>query len=103
NDLSSLLYTMQHTQQQPTLFPYTTLLRSDTDPGLASTNTAIADTIDRRFEPLCHPVEACTARGECPKAPNCTGSMDRLRSSVCSDRKSTRLNSSHVKISYAVF
>src|SRR5436309_5984200 len=53
-----------------TLFPYTTLFRSQ--PSL-SKSTASDDHAQR-------PISACAA-----------------------DRKSTRLNSSHVKISYAVF
>src|SRR2546426_3973389 len=64
-----------------TLFPYTTLFRS-----------AISST-----EP--HPIEranAC-ARRQSPA----THSLRILRR--CSDRKSTRLNSSHLVISYAVF
>src|SRR5207302_9187105 len=59
-----------------TLFPYTTLFRS------------------RRFvsSPI---VRSRTSRGRNPSA--------RWATSRVRDRKSTRLNSSHVKISYAVF
>src|SRR6476620_12293652 len=57
-----------------TLFPYTTLFRSR--PGA-------------RAPPLCAPVCGPTPRRWCP-APG-------------RDRKSTRLNSSHANISYAVF
>src|SRR5437868_15115209 len=58
-----------------TLFPYTTLFRS---PGLA------------KREPGIHRVTYAVAQW-IPGSP------------CCGDRKSTRLNSSHVSISYAVF
>src|SRR5207302_4304676 len=61
-----------------TLFPYTTLFRSRGKAGAAHT----------RSRPCC---PGCSTR---------TGSWWRSRGR---DRKSTRLNSSHVKISYAVF
>src|SRR3989442_8507121 len=59
-----------------TLFPYTTLFRSHAGPG----TTIFTFTTTWREVATCS-----TARG-CP-----------------ADRKSTRLNSSHVRISYAVF
>src|SRR5438874_7727110 len=57
-----------------TLFPYTTLFRS-------------------------HQAEARAAAEWVPAFAGTTG----WEGVVCSDRKSTRLNSSHVEISYAVF
>src|SRR2546427_8490260 len=60
-----------------TLFPYTTLFRSNNDTASTTRNTAV--TID------------VLANDTDPDG-------DRLR-----DRKSTRLNSSHSQISYAVF
>src|SRR5690349_23547702 len=59
-----------------TLFPYTTPL-------------PIWATVSHRFRPLaqCRPKSVGTALGQTP----------------AQDRKSTRLNSSHVEISYAVF
>src|SRR5690606_42123996 len=76
---------------RPTLFPYTTLFRSQSDEAL------IGRTGDR-------------SDGETGLIIG-TGSLaldrwDRIVATVCwdwIDRKSTRLNSSHVKISYAVF
>src|SRR5204862_8023586 len=66
-----------------TLFPYTTLFRS-------SNATA-------RLRSAAAPAAASHARPRCaaspPSGPRATGR----------DRKSTRLNSSHVEISYAVF
>src|SRR5258706_10593985 len=58
-----------------TLFPYTTLFRSHL-PVLSSAQTLL-------------PLQSARARS--------------LRRRVVLDRKSTRLNSSHVRISYAVF
>src|SRR5688572_30949667 len=59
-----------------TLFPYTTLFRSDFDPFASAQNTS------------CHAAPS-SARDS---------NTDNQR-----DRKSTRLNSSHSQISYAVF
>src|SRR3989442_7005927 len=79
-----------------TLFPYTTLFRSL---ALAARDgLAIGDRAGRIGRPVvpiraepCHPDTRC--------------SLDRQRSRERKllDRKSTRLNSSHVRISYAVF
>src|SRR5438874_7905840 len=91
---------MLRSPPNPTLFPYTTLFRS-----LAGRNfqprlclAAQHDLVDRTVIRN-HAVEA-VARA----------SVWRRRGSACSwrvgqqqDRKSTRLNSSHVEISYAVF
>src|SRR5690348_18090113 len=67
-----------------TLFPYTTLFRSAT---LYRQSPAELD------DALPHTVEAQATRRRCGIKPN----------SVVEDRKSTRLNSSHPSISYAVF
>src|SRR5690606_41842493 len=82
-----------------TLFPYTTLFRSGTDVDLPPAHgprgvrrQQAGGPIDR---PRCQPgieVFLKAERGLCPQAEPPGG-----------DRKSTRLNSSHVKISYAVF
>src|SRR6266498_4225722 len=60
-----------------TLFPYTTLFRSGPAVGRAPGS-----------DPAAQPATAAVRRGSPPHGP---------------DRKSTRLNSSHVRISYAVF
>src|SRR5437660_6273123 len=72
-----------------TLFPYTTLFRSPgdvLDGGVRPLAARLAQTQHALAE-LCRQGQIC--RG---------GRLDRL-----GDRKSTRLNSSHVAISYAVF
>src|SRR5690349_23661853 len=74
-----------------TLFPYTTLFRSvptvKASPEGVTWNavTAVADAIA---------VDAMIVRGRMKSSMN---------SCLVEDRKSTRLNSSHVEISYAVF
>src|SRR5436309_12592033 len=71
----SFFFLMLRRPPRSTLFPYTTLFRSSLDHPSRGRDFAIR-----------HPPDD----GGC--------AQDR-----CEDRKSTRLNSSHVKISYAVF
>src|SRR5690349_23586760 len=67
-----------------TLFPYTTLFRSTADlDGIRVTLRTEGNIFDTDFRSLAYAAAA--------------SSRERL------DRKSTRLNSSHVEISYAVF
>src|SRR3712207_8031558 len=91
-------FLMMRRPPRSTLFPYTTLFRSIT--GMrADTST--------------FPVELTITRIDVPGPPTFTGYLrditDRkaaeaeLRESRARDRKSTRLNSSHANISYAVF
>src|SRR3712207_7060076 len=86
-----------------TLFPYTTLFRSPKKWGSrygAAANTDMAIEILKRQGPTAWATyNASTDRkfiGQVPKGPV----KDARRSR---DRKSTRLNSSHANISYAVF
>src|SRR5690349_23826060 len=81
-----------------TLFPYTTLFRSGFEPrpGQAAMAARVAEAIDNDERLL---VEAGTGTGK---------TLAYLLPAILSgrkvvDRKSTRLNSSHVEISYAVF
>src|SRR5207249_12059360 len=85
-----------------TLFPYTTLFRSGSTNGSAWNAAFVFNGTDRlggkspepqtrSYEPGHHyPMATQTERDHIPIVPP-------------SDRKSTRLNSSHVSISYAVF
>src|SRR3712207_7089605 len=81
-----------------TLFPSTTLFRSTQD---------TAATPRRRSSS--HRRDTAPAVGSSGQAPIVTGEEDPLAhvpasdSAVPADRKSTRLNSSHANISYAVF
>src|SRR3712207_7426535 len=68
-----------------TLFPYTTLFRSNDDPGLF--DLMVEDDVVKN---------AATDGQSGTKSGLAPGSYD-------IDRKSTRLNSSHANISYAVF
>src|SRR3712207_7633736 len=81
-----------------TLFPYTTLFRS-----ALTSNIAGAEDLDRRVPPDDGPAELRSL------AASFNGMLARLgrsaehRERALADRKSTRLNSSHANISYAVF
>src|SRR3712207_7253240 len=70
-----------------TLFPYTTLFRSVA--GLVATAHQLDPGVDHRFSPDACDLEQCFEVGPDEQPPL--------------DRKSTRLNSSHANISYAVF
>src|SRR5258708_21854318 len=79
--VSLFFFLMIRRPPRSTLFPYTTLFRS------------------RIREPSRPPVwQSCSST-----APSSPGSRRTLRGSPHRDRKSTRLNSSHQIISYAVF
>src|SRR5690349_23635695 len=73
-----------------TLFPYTTLFRSPPPPGSIQTISAAPERAARLSDAA---------------AADSDGAPDDRRPSArfAPDRKSTRLNSSHVEISYAVF
>src|SRR4051812_49703866 len=75
-----------------TLFPYTTLFRSDTGPNGLQNYPALASATRTATDTTVH--------GRLDSKPNTTYHVD-FESSL--DRKSTRLNSSHMSISYAVF
>src|SRR5436305_4959301 len=76
---------------RPTLFPYTTLFRSN-----AAQRRSDSPSGRRRVTS-----EAARARKTKPKA--CFARTSHGPDRAKQDRKSTRLNSSHVRISYAVF
>src|SRR5690349_23767541 len=69
-----------------TLFPYTTLFRSHVDPRSVPVPVRSAARPRSRRRAECETIS-------CERSMDCRGL----------DRKSTRLNSSHVEISYAVF
>src|SRR3712207_8648191 len=88
-----------------TLFPYTTLFRSD-DVAMRSCQlpvSAVGDktvtTIEGLSEKGDHPVQKAWIEHDVAQCGYCqAGQIMNAR-----DRKSTRLNSSHANISYAVF
>src|SRR5437773_6207095 len=71
-----------------TLFPYTTLFRSDGGDAIGFLHAQLVRVLDDRA--------ALSERGD-------DGEDGQLVNDVREDRKSTRLNSSHITISYAVF
>src|SRR4051812_49768580 len=75
-----------------TLFPYTTLFRSAARGG-ARLQRQQQGELDHRS----------TSRGLVMKKPRHLSHSPLLRRLLRADRKSTRLNSSHMSISYAVF
>src|SRR3712207_7883168 len=81
-----------------TLFPYTTLFRSNED-GLRYLlhEHYMKNNRDLR---CCHPRDLCDQILDEAKYRGTTPQMSR---DLLEDRKSTRLNSSHANISYAVF
>src|SRR5436309_12190037 len=78
-----------------TLFPYTTLFRSRPPRTLAQQNTVINNIVNNKTENI-----AVSNNTHITHIQN-ANALDIVDDGV--DRKSTRLNSSHVKISYAVF
>src|SRR5690606_39890301 len=80
----------------PTLFPYTTLFRSARPQDVPWLN--LCSSHRRSSRPRSAAVSACT-----PPRDAATWSSSVDTGTNQPDRKSTRLNSSHVKISYAVF
>src|SRR2546427_7117202 len=84
-----------------TLFPYTTLSRSEAGAGDGGLLPDAAPSVAAHGSPLppCPPRVARAPRGR-PRSPP----VDTARPGRGgTDRKSTRLNSSHSQISYAVF
>src|SRR3989442_9742501 len=81
-----------------TLFPYTTLFRSRGDEGRFY---PMNDALDQRQGQHPQSISLCLWNEPGTRLRPATGNP--WRSSAGGDRKSTRLNSSHVRISYAVF
>src|SRR3712207_7599730 len=97
-----MFFLMIRRPPRSTLFPYTTLFRSGGSDGW----------VDREFHPWCpagHPLQVTDRRRLSERAMSNaadtpeTDSPRDLGPIALSDRKSTRLNSSHANISYAVF
>src|SRR5207253_8630730 len=101
--LAVLLATL-HCLAGSTLFPYTTLFRSQVTQGLAGVPAEGLKRLVLAYEPVW---AIGTGRNATPdQAQAAHGFLWRRVGELCgaaADRKSTRLNSSHVAISYAVF
>src|SRR3712207_7186008 len=91
---SFLFFLMIRRPPRSTLFPYTTLFRSAVQRGLGPEELG-----------LHAPIVACPGSGRDGTLgdPRPAGSAPRMSEFPPQDRKSTRLNSSHANISYAVF
>src|SRR3712207_9387713 len=83
-----LFFLMIRRPPRSTLFPYTTLFRSDPTAQRADR----ADTLARKVQEAAAALQLAR-----------TTSKPDVLASCSADRKSTRLNSSHANISYAVF
>src|SRR5256885_12641522 len=86
----SFFFLMIRRPPRSTLFPYTTLFRS----GTTGDSVRSARPVGRAAPPRGHPRGRRSVAAPHPR---------RGRPAGASDRKSTRLNSSHLVISYAVF
>src|SRR5690606_41708091 len=95
----------------PTLLPYTTLFRSDSDPKVTPSDLVVevatvgANDANPNGDGSGKVVITATAKNAARYAFRIdTGDMVESQTGILDhqDRKSTRLNSSHVKISYAV-
>src|SRR5690606_40937064 len=93
-DLLFRYFLMRRPPPRPTLFPYTTLFRSR--PGEGERTARCSKNPIETEQPLAPTSRRPERRCECE--PRCVREAGQR-----GDRKSTRLNSSHVKISYAVF
>src|SRR5690606_41484044 len=93
------LFTQRRAPQYPTPFPYTTLFRSLRRRG--SRARAPDGASARRRASTCVRRHAASCTSHIWKGPR-KQPANPCRNKAA-DRKSTRLNSSHVKISYAVF
>src|SRR5690606_41277335 len=91
-----LLHPMPSPPPHSTLFPYTTLFRSPAAGGLGG-QQLLAGVGDDRLE-VAVDVGVPADLGD-----DLVGGLRDPPIGLAEDRKSTRLNSSHVKISYAVF
>src|SRR5437667_822544 len=82
-----------------TLFPYTTLFRSDNDSDMLARSGLPSLEKNSRFSSRDSTIPS---NWNDPHTNRATGGR-KIFPSCCGDRKSTRLNSSHITISYAVF
>src|SRR5690349_25167320 len=92
---SFFLFLMLRRPPRSTLFPYTTLFRSIPD--------GVADDTSVQFKASCYDNTAGTRLSSSAYRTVVVKNAPVAAMSATPDRKSTRLNSSHVEISYAVF
>src|SRR3712207_7409029 len=98
NDIISFFFLMIRRPPRSTLFPYTTLFRSVNGPHRLVTHMRLGD-----VAPLYATSGGKVLLARLPEQ-ELRGYLASVRfEAVTPDRKSTRLNSSHANISYAVF
>src|SRR3712207_7449449 len=97
--LFAFFFLMIRRPPRSTLFPYTTLFRSQLDACLKTSIMLLAASVCETLggRPIAHPGRP---RRGAPRRPR---RHHEERADSTPDRKSTRLNSSHANISYAVF
>src|SRR5204862_7184823 len=99
------LYVLHSLPRPPTppLFPYTTLFRSDTreERGAPLRRVKLERVADRVYQ--CHRRQPRADGGAIHRRVDLRDGSAQPPRQLRGDRKSTRLNSSHVEISYAVF
>src|SRR3712207_6893231 len=97
--MHSVFFLMRRRPPRSTLFPYTTLFRSDATQRLASPgdDPGRVEHAERPLDDRADP--ECERDGAQPDGP----AEQEPDHEHGEDRKSTRLNSSHANISYAVF
>src|SRR5690606_41374661 len=100
--LLDVFYALTRRPPRSTLFPYTTLFRSRWGtiprPPARRAGALPAELLDHE-----HDHEQVDRRDSNPLSPGSRPGISTTSTSAHIDRKSTRLNSSHVKISYADF
>src|SRR5205814_8732556 len=99
-NLFTLFLSLIRPPPRSTLFPYTTLFRSGD--AAAGARSAAAEG-PREFAHRAHELGAVSRRSKRLHGQRSAAMPAPGRSLVRGDRKSTRLNSSHLGISYAVF
>src|SRR5205807_9262801 len=99
----SLPYSLLRTPPASALFPYTTLFRSDPRRGRERQSRRIGRCTVEHHDAQRRHEQAPTVAQVVAKQEASFGGDIRRRKPPASDRKSTRLNSSHLVISYAVF
>src|SRR5207302_9205038 len=103
--LSTILFSNQSAPAHRNLHSFPTRRSSDLSPSAVPTSTRLPPSVTAGstagYLTACWTSSSTTSRGESPAFLGRRSRRRRRKSTR--DRKSTRLNSSHVKISYAVF